>query len=337
MKRTKLYVIALAVLAMSLIVWQRNTVVQNEDTDLLLPGLSENLARLETIEIRSGDEVISLELKEGRWLIVEKDAYPADFSMLSALTDSLAKARLLEKKTARAKNFNLLDVNDIEADGSKSHLVSGVAGDYSFSMLIGKAAIGRTGQFVRDPGEQQVWLTNNNIEVNGAVSAWLDPIILNVEASKILRIEQIDGAGEHQFTIEREGDKFMLVDLPDDRELKYATVVNEVAGSLSRVSLVDAQLHDPERWISGTSSIFHLADSVTITVRAVDVADEKWLHIEAESTNETLESGDLADLNLSYLKRWDYKVAKYTFDDFVKRREDLLDDVKMAEAEVRAE
>jgi hypothetical protein len=332
MKRTNVLMVAFAILTMSLIVWQRNTVEQNEGNEILLPGLGENLAGLERLEIRSADEVVSLELREGKWLISEKGGYPADFSMLSRLSDSLVEALLAEKKTARAKNFSRLDVDDIDAAGSGAHLISGLAGEYSFSILIGKSAAGRTGQFVRDPLQQQVWLTDNNIEVNSAVSAWLDPVIINVEASMISRVEQIDSSGQSQFVIEREDDKFLLKNLTDDRKLKYATVVSEVAGSLSRVRLTDVQVHDPERWTSATRSIFHLSESKTITVSAITLDDQKWLHMEEKSAGEDLEPSAL-----SHLKNWDYQVAAYTYDDFVKRREDLLEKETTAKVERQAD
>ena len=130
-----------------------------------------------------------------------------------------------------------------------------------------------------------------------------------------------------------EDGEFSFQEMPDDRTLKYPSIVNEPARALVKVRLEDVVLHVPERWQGPNRALFTLKNGTVVTVQGVieEVAEEgaeeggseeegeknHWIHFGVStSESDTTEYGDLS--------AWDYKVTSYIFDDFVKTMEDVL-------------
>ncbi|MCZ6501503.1 MAG: hypothetical protein O6945_03200, partial [Gammaproteobacteria bacterium] len=61
---------------------------------------------------------------------------------------------------------------------------------------------------------------------------------------------------------------------------------------------------------------YSLDDGGKITVRAVELAEKKWLHVSS------LELTEIE--NVGQLDKWDFEVADYVYHDFVKNLDDLL-------------
>jgi hypothetical protein len=323
--------ILLAILAMMLLTLQQNQVEEIDESEKLLPALKENLNNLEKIEVRSATSSFNLVKQDQSWVVLEKNSYPVDFTMLSSLLEGLSKARLIEQKTARAENYSILEVRDVSDEGSKAKQVSGFAENYDFSILIGKSSQGREGQFVRRPEETQAWLSDRSLDVNTSILAWLKPEIINIESGKIKRIEQFDAAGELQFTIERVdvGDEFVLQNLPANRSLKHPGITSERADALANVRLTDVRPHDGQLWGASIQSTYTLVDGEKISVQVMDLEDKTWLHLTTSGqTSPDTGSGSGADDDVATSGRWDYQVASYVFGEFTRNLDDLLAEQK---------
>jgi len=320
--------ILLAILAMMMLTLGQNQVEEVDESERLMPTLKENLNNLEKLEVRSATGSFNLIKQDQRWVVLEKNSYPADFRMLSSLLEGLSKARLIEQKTARPENYSILEVRDISDEGSKAKQVSGSAENYDFSILIGKSSQGREGQFVRRPDETQVWLADRSLDVNTSVLAWLKPEFINIESEEIKKIEQFDLKGQLQFTIERiDGeDELVLQNLPANRSLKYQGITGELAGSLENLRLIDVRPHEEELWPTSFQTIYTLADDEKITIKVMDLEDKKWLHLTAGGkTGPDAEpgAGDIATPG-----RWDFLVTSYVYDDFTRNLDYLLAEQK---------
>ncbi len=320
MNRKNMVLLGIAIVVMSALTWwqqEGRNVEGNRDRPLVLPELLENLERLDRVEIRSNDGNVNLVKENSRWGVSEKQGYPADVSGLSALLNDLAVARIVEYKTARPENFSVLEVDDIERDGSKARLVSGYGPDYSFSLLIGKSAVKRSGQFVRMPENNQVWLTDKPLEVESTAVGWLKSDLVDIDPEDIVSVERYDETGARLYSAVREEgkDSLVLQEIPEGRELRYETVTDMLARALTSVRLTDVKRHTEDEWSNSARTRFTLADQGVIVVHTGNAGNAGWLHIEAEGIDEG-EYRELAD--------WDYKVAEYTFEDFVKTLEDFL-------------
>jgi hypothetical protein len=325
-KQKNIILILLAILAMMLLTLQQNQIEEVDESEKLLPALKENLNNLEKLEVRSEAGSFNLVKRDQDWVVLEKDSYPVDFTMLSNLLEGMSKARLIEQKTARPENYSILEVRDVSDEGSKAKQVSGFAENYDFSILIGKSSEGREGQFVRKPEETQAWLSDRSLNVNTSILAWLKPGIINIESGKIKRIEQFDAAGELQFTIEQVdgGDEFVLQNLPANRTLKHPGITSERAGALANVRLTDVRLHEKELWQTSIQSTYTLLDDEKISIQAMDLEDKTWLHL-TTSGKTSADTGSGADGDdVATPGKWDYQVASYVFGEFTRNLDDLL-------------
>ena len=322
MNQRNLLLLDLAIASMLMLNWFQSNKEAEGQHDLLLPGLKENLAYLDRVEIETFDESFSLVRKEEGWVLIEKDSYPVDFPILSKLLNSLSGARLIEMKTSKPENFARLHLDDVSNEKGDSILVSGFAPGFEFSVVVGKQALNRQGQFIRMSGIDQAWLIDKELEVSADMVSWLDPVIINIENEQVSRIEQYDSSGVLSFEIERadigkaeETSPFNLKDIPPGRSLKYPSITDELKRSLVNVRFIDVSPHEPSRWESPTRMTFSLKDGAVVDVTAEKIDEKSWLHL--------LISDKRKDRNPVAL--WDYEVSSYVYEDYDKEMEDLLE------------
>jgi len=320
----------------------------NDGMKMLLPGLKAALADLDQIEIVTRDDTVTLVAIDGQWSVVERNNYPAKRDTLSAMANQVAKAKLLEQKTARPENYARLGLVDLEDPASEAVQLSLRAGETEFTTLLGNNASGRTGRYARD-GEQ-TWLTDA-IDVEKLPTAWLEPVIINVESADVTRVVLEDQSGELVFERNAEGE-FDFGQLPPDRELKYPSITGEPARALVNVRLEDVAAHDSQRWQDAASANFTLQDGREIRVQAAKYGEGNWLNFNVGPVPETAETetgeetsdADLSEIDTAVaitsavpdLSVWDYRVSSYIFDDFVKSLEDLLAEQKTEELDSTA-
>lgn len=182
----------------------------NDEAEMLLPGLKAQLANLDRVEIVTRDETVTLAANDGQWTIVERDNYPAKRDTLVDMVNQLAQAKLLEQKTSRPENYARLGVVDLEDPASEAVQLSLSAGESEFTTLLGNAASGRSGRYTRI-GEQ-TWLTDT-IDVEKLPTAWLEPVIINVESKDVTHVVLQNKESELSFQRNAE-DAFDFAQLP---------------------------------------------------------------------------------------------------------------------------
>ncbi len=298
----------------------RNT---EAEATALFPGFS--ATGISRVEVKSGDAEVTLILADGEWRVAERGNYRARVKELSELVSKVGKAVLIEKKTARPENLPRLGLADIGAEDSEAVLLTVTSTENSYAVLIGEQSSGRNGTYVRLPGDNQAWLTDATLKVEKDAAKWIESVIVDVEADQVaqVRLESADVA----LTFERgEDDEFAFKELPESRSLKYPSISGEPARALVKVRLEDVAVHDPEKWQGAHEAEFVLKNQTTIRVLATGDGDENWLHlVVTPSEGETADYGDLG--------AWDYRVAGYVFDDFVKTMDDLLAEEKPEDGE----
>jgi hypothetical protein len=320
MNKKNFALLGVAIVSMLMLSWlqlgEKDVVGQQ---DLLLPGLKDNLVHLEKVEIKTSSESFTLARAAERWVLIEKESYPIEFSTLSNLLKSLSVARRLEIKTSKSANFELLQLDDVSNMNSEAIVVSGFAPEFEFSVVVGKKALNRQAQFVRMAGVDQAWLIDEVLEVNADMVSWLDPIAINIESEQVNRIEQYDSAGSLLFEVERsdtgQASSFEIKKIPSDRKVKYASVADELARSLTNVRFLDVSRHLSSRWKSPVKMRFHLGDDAMVDVIAEKIDGKNWLHLMINDTYEANESVAL----------WDYEVSSYVYENYSKEMEDLLE------------
>ncbi|HJN50320.1 MAG: DUF4340 domain-containing protein [Pseudomonadales bacterium] len=323
----------------------------------VLPDLKNRLEEVREVDIVSREGDVMLALREDFWVVANRDDYPASFDKLSDLLDNLTEANIAERKTGKPEYFDRLGLRDLDHQESQAVRVKIVTGaEEPLELLVGKAATNREGQYFRFTAEQQAWLMSTQLDVEAKAEDWLKPTIINIESERVTKVTQTSASGE-QLTVVREGgeeENFEVVDLPAGKKLKYGTVANALGRSLVNVRLKDVKKADgfdlsgsgkAEYWckdglvirvlakeMDGQYYLNFAVDTDVIEEVAGEASDEQDSGEDSESELASEEESDQISLpeEVATLKRdldsWVFEVTQFTFEDFTKTLDDLVEE-----------
>lgn len=234
----------LAVVAVATGYWlQLTQVVPQTAKAPLLPDLDTQANAITEIELSNASGVL-FEAKRTyeQWIATVQDdqgqavgSYPVAKDKLAALVSALAEARLMEAKTAKKTNYHHLGVQDLTATDSLATLVSLRSDKLSWQVLVGNHATAGNGSYVRLPQSKQAWLVDKNLQLPLTNKAWLKQPVLPFEDSDFSKIVRVDTS---PWSIQRaDADaQFTLASMPQDRQLKYAGILEAMAINLASLN-----------------------------------------------------------------------------------------------------
>jgi hypothetical protein len=300
----------------------------------LFPSLSNDLSKVAGVQIRQGDDSVTLEKSGASWGVKDRSGYPVDFTKLRALLVGLSEAELLEPKTRRHDRYAALELEDPADKGAKSRLVrlTGEKGAMLAEVVLGKKKFevfgaNKSGTYVRKPGDPQTWLTNT--ELNASVSAkdWMRTNVLTLDAAKIIRVT-IEIPGEQPLVMAREGNgadsKLAFVGFPPaDKKLKEASAADGIARAIASIDLEDVRKLDaaPKRDVVTVVKV-ESKDQPSVTLNFRKEGESNWLSFSATG------EGDVKAAAEELTQRthgWEYKIADYKANAILKKRADLLE------------
>ena len=210
----------------------------------LLPGLRDELNQIDVLAISGagGKPLVTLKRGGDGWQVAERANYPADVGKLREYLYKLADAKVLAAKTANAKRYAQLGVEDPIDPNAKSLLVApGGAKDVP-KLIVGLFnGQGGGGTFVRREGEAQSLLASGNLLVEKDPAAWIRHELIDIDAAKIkeIRLTGLDGKTLRLYK-EQAGDaNFRIADLPKGREAASDFVANALGSGLSNLRADD--------------------------------------------------------------------------------------------------
>jgi hypothetical protein len=248
--------------------------------EYLIPGLKERINDITTVAVTgSGDtESVSIARDGDGWQVKEKDGFAADVGKLRAVLLALAEARKLEQKTANPERFAQLGVEGPDAGGGVLMEISG--GDLRYAVIIGNVAQSKN-RFVRMADENQSWLIDRNPDLPANAAGWLASDLMDIEPARIrsVSIRHADGETIRLEKAAADDTDYKVMDIPEGRELSYATVASGIAGVLKGLTLEDVRRSDAGE-LSATS-IFTTFDGLEVTVRRYQDGDSAWITLVA--------------------------------------------------------
>ena len=296
------------------------------DRGVLLPGLKAqaNDARRISITRPDGEESVTIDREDAGWVVTERNGYHADVNKLGLLISALADAVSVEEKTSNPANYARLGVDD-PGEGGSGVLVSIDGPNLTHAVILGKAAQ-REFRYARVPGEATSYLIDQNPAIPESAGGWLIAEILDIPSSRIRKVSIVHNDGE-TIVIEKTDQAqtdYAVVDVPEGRELNYATVGNSIAGALAGLELDDVRQR-VDAPVS-TSVDFDTWDGIKLSVAIIDDDETAWLTFAATSTSvdeeETTEN-EAATIN-KRLADWQYQIAEYKKNLLIRRWDDLL-------------
>lgn len=331
---------ALLVLAGLLSLGQRD---RGAGPALLLPGLRAALNDIDRIVVTGpGEAAVATLTQDGyRWVVVERGGYPADVAALRPLLIALAEARILEETTANPALYARLGVQDLDqpdADGLRIALARGE--ETLGAVLLGDSpAAGQV--YARRAGEARSYLVSADLDPGRDTSDWLQKPLLDLPADRIATVTITHPDGE-VLRLQRDpadGFGFTVANLPEGRELRWATIADGIAGALGSLALEDvaplAGADDPavaSGALDDADAIvarFQATDGLVVEALAWQVPDGTRVSFRAEATGDP--SAEDAGQQLREAEEinrrtagWLYTLPTFKAEQLVKRLDDLL-------------
>jgi hypothetical protein len=297
----------------------------------LLPALATG-TQISSIAVAQGGNALTLDSRDGRWVIKERSGYPAEPEKIRALLVKLSKAELIEAKTRNPDRYAMLELEDPAAKNAKSRsvrLLDGKGGTVA-EVVVGKRrwdafGSGKGGTYVRIAGDPQTWLADAEFDVNPDVKAWIKPNVFEIESAKINRLT-IEIPGEDPLRVERGGppdSKASFVGLPEGKKLKDSFAADSVLRAVSTIDAEDVRKIDAQTTSDGVNRVsLSTSEGLEVTIRVRKDGDAAWVSLEASGDREAKSA---AEAIKSRAGGWEFKIPGYKADAMLKRRNDMLE------------
>jgi hypothetical protein len=284
----------------------------------VLPEVAQKPASVMRIALAHGDTKTTLLRKDGHWVVDEKGGYAADQAKVAKLLAGLAKLTYAAPKTRKPELYGRLDLDGSDKKGGKSTLVTLADGS---GTLLGELIVGRPhpddlgggddGVYVRQPSNPQCWLARGVVEVGGDAQSWLDRKLADMPAAQMKSVV-LTAADGTKLTISRDkaDGPFALAELPAGRKLKSETALDDRAGALTALELVDvepAKAADLPKE-GAVHADFTTFDGLTVAVDIVPKNEQTWARFTASGTGAAEKRA--ADLNARWAD-WVFELPSY--------------------------
>jgi len=345
-----------------------------DNSTLLFPDLMEGINDAAALTITTSEGEFNAQRAGETWILAERDGYPVQMENVRATLIGLAELKTVEAKTSDSERYSKLGVQAVGAEPeaetqSKQVNVKDEGGAILAALIIGKPRSGGQGAtfYARKPGEDASWLVEGKLPpLPASGDDWLDKKILELKRNDISGARTTHADGEILTISKSDGETdFTVHELPAERELKYASVANGIAGAMQYLNFEDVQkaesFEQPESPVAVTS--LWTKDGLQVTTELWDIGEETFASFRAAYDLDGIPTVDLGPqppleegeaqakatprpaaeveaevetLN-AQLTPWIYKIATYSKENLTKRLEDQLKPLPEPEEEAPAE
>jgi hypothetical protein len=312
-------------------VWQQSmSLAPKFDQRPFFPGLTDQLNQLGEVAITSKTGTTHIKLQQGKWVVVERNNYPADLGPLRTVAVGMGDLTMLEPKTGRADWLNYLGLGDPAKGGDAVDVkLSDATGKALAEVLVGKSQgaaddLGRTQLYVRKPNENTSWLARGNLQPKPNAADWLDKNVITVARDRLKGATITPPAGP-AYTLARDSkdqQDFKLLDMPAGRSLSFEGSPDGVASAALGFMFDDVAKADQFDFSKAPQSVTHTFDGLDVTVKIATKGQEHWATISAAATNPMVQAE--ADALNAKVGGWAYKLPEMKMEQIVATRETLL-------------
>lgn len=298
------------------------------ENELLFPGLKAQINGVTTVSIQRGGESITVAKSDGDWTVNERDGYVADVGRLRELLIALADARIIEIKTSNPDKYHLLGVDE-SADGENEAVLFSIKGnDFDYRIIIGKTAQTKY-RYARIPDNAQSVLIDQNPELPEGTSGWLLRDILDIGADRVARItiRHVDG---EEILIEKESQDttdYQVLNIPEGRELSYATVANGVGAALGSLTFDDVRASTEDTAVPAVVTTIETFDGLTLAIASTLEEETSWITVTASAEpsveDNAATKAEAEEIN-GKAAQWQYKIPDYKANLLKRRFSDIL-------------
>ena len=245
--------------------------------ELLFPELKAKVNDVAEVTVESKEEQVTLIRSEKSWGVKEKRGYYADMEKVKGAIIGMAELKIREPKTKNPDLYEKLGLKDKDTDGSTSTLVTFKTQDEKAvaTLVVGdqRPAKGNPSvseMYVRQPTDPQTWLVTGKLPLEQLAGEWLDKDVLNLDDKRIRRVHIIHTNGESLSLQKEKPDDldFQVSDLPKNSKIKSQFSVNNIATTLSKLTLEDIAKEEDVNFAekSGVKAVVETFDGMQVTV-----------------------------------------------------------------------
>jgi len=264
------------------------------EVQTLLPGLAEQVNNINEVQvITAGNQTVAtLQRKDDRWVIAEFQDYAANWTELRELLAALAKARIVEPKTANPEYFSRLGVSDVADAESEAKLLRLKGEQLDMAILLGNSAEGREGHYVRLADGDRALLIDQQLDLPAEAKDWLQRDIIDVSDAEVVEysLQQPNGSVIVAAKASADDEDFQLQGIPLGREVLSAWSVNSMANALSNLQLDSVAAADTLDFSAARQFRLLTADGLEVVADLIKVEEQDWLRLSAR-----VYSGDEVD------------------------------------------
>lgn len=219
----------------------------------LFPGLIDKINNVTRIVVQTAEHRVEIVRRDNRWIIPEKGDYPADAGKVKNLLVGTAQLEIVAAKTRSPERFDEIGVEDISKKDAKSTLITLYQDETRLAGFIlgrekhlGGTGLSTTGYYIRRDGENQSWLTTGHLPAARQPGDWLDKTLLTIDQKRIAEVTtHVDDKPPLRLRrLTTDAEDFLIMDLPEDREVTSQFTVNNVAQTFAGLTLEDVAAKD---------------------------------------------------------------------------------------------
>jgi len=327
-------------LALALFLSEPRTAADGDaQAQALVPGLKAEVNDIEALEIAiEADRSIRLQRSEDRWRVENADGYEADFELVYQLLRDLAAGQRAEPRTSNPEWHDRLGVAAAGAGESDADRSVEVAFPETAlpALIVGRPGPAGESRFVRLAADDQVWLSDRDIDIPTDIVEWLQRSIMDIPASELeeITLRHADGDIAQLQAADESGSQWVLMNVPDGREAAPAWQLSSVANALTSLRLDDVRRHtaSPE---DASAALYVTRDGLNFVATLFKDAAGSWVNFSVSAElGAAAEGEELSDEAASAsadaaavdarLSPWDFKLPEAKYEQMTRRLEDLL-------------
>lgn len=314
--------------------------VENVSGEKLFPGFDRDANQVGQLAIQQGEKKLEFHKAKGSWTIANRGGYPAKTESVQQLLVRIARAELVEAKTKDPKRYGLLELEDPSGKDAQSTMIGlrDAGGKTIGELVVGKRrqsafGQGRSGVYVRRPGNDQTWLSNVSIRPTFDVSDWVEPVFFRIGDAKVkaLTLKTPDGGDVQIVAEEKKGDKkedtFKFAAIPDGKKLKKDVDASVIVRGLETFELTDVRKRADAKLPKDAVTIPAVIETekgMKLEAELVRIGeDDRWLSLKV------VEDGKDAKAAKSFREKldgWQFKIADWRARQVFKTAGEMFED-----------
>ncbi|HEU4778674.1 MAG TPA: DUF4340 domain-containing protein [Steroidobacteraceae bacterium] len=316
----------------------------SEQADLgggaMFADLKPALAEVTEVRVSKGDgSRTTLARSADGWKVVERQ-YPADAARVRELVLNLASLKVIERKTQDPANYARLGVEPPDTPTASSTLVEVVAGQKTWSLIVGKGADGRA-VYVRKPAEAASALAEPFIAADPDQKRWIDRLLTDVPGASVheVAVKPASGPAYLLSRAKRADADLTLTPVPKGRKAATSMSLSTQTEALAAFSFDDVRATPSPAAAATDTATYRTFDGqvilfsghregekafVSVTARRDPELAAKFAQVppaapDAKPTDQTVEKLEARTHGV------EYEIPAYKYEALFRKHEELLE------------